>query len=133
MTLDQRRADGSAPPAPAQTAETAQTPTTEDVLRFLRNRFGDQYPEAYEHGKREFRDAVSREFGLTLGEAHDVVDALERAQRIRFRDKRGGPDTEGPRLGFFDEPRKPPAGDPVPEYAGHYWEIGREAPVPGLP
>jgi hypothetical protein len=102
-----------------------------DVVTFLRGRFGDQYPESYEHGKRELRNALRDQFGLSEGDATDLVDDMERAQTIRFRDKRGGSDSAGPRLGLFDEPRSPAGGEPEPEFAGHYWEIGRDAPVQG--
>jgi hypothetical protein len=108
-----------------------QRPQVSEVVAFLRDHFSDQYVEAYEHGKRQFAEAIARRFDLAGGEASDLVDELERSLAIRFRKKTGGPDNEGPRLGLFDEPRVPPRGEPEPEFAGHYWEIGRDAKIIG--
>ena len=100
-------------------------------MAVLRGRFGERYEESYEHGKRVFRDALAAHLDLPAGAAAHLVDELEEAQAIRFHRAAPRQEVEGPRVGLFDEPRTIPAGEPAPESAGQYWQIGQDAVVPG--
>ena len=113
------------PPEPVRGA-----PTQEDVLQCLVDRFGDQYQEPYEEGKRQFRDAIVDLFGIARDDAERTVDELEQNRSIRFHRQGVGGDVEVPRVGLFDTPETGTPDRTDREYAGRYWVIGRRDFVP---
>jgi hypothetical protein len=109
----------------ASTGRTA-TPTMEDIVGLLRSKFGMRYEESYEHGLREFEDVVSDHFGMSEGDARKILLEMEQAQVIQFLKAAAARDSEGPRVGLFDEPGAFPDGRPEPEITGRHWQIGRQ-------
>ena len=108
-------------------------PSASDVVALLRERFGDLYEESYDRGKRQFVDAVSERFGVDGVVAADLIEALEKAQTIRYQRETTGRDVPGPRVGLFDEPGPRPAERPDPGPMGRHWQIGREeSDLPGI-
>jgi hypothetical protein len=105
--------------------------TAQDLVRALREQFGDQYQQSYDEGKREFRDALVARFGIDRDQAGRLVDELEEARVIAFHHQGTGPGGEVPRVGLFDEPRTGSGASTDVEYAGRYWVIGREEVLPG--
>jgi hypothetical protein len=100
------------------------------VVRVLRDRFGDEYQESYEEGKRQFRDAIVDAFNIDRDTASSLVDDLEQALTIRFHRQGVGGDVEVPRVGLFDVPETATPERTEHEYAGRYWVIGRTDFVP---
>jgi hypothetical protein len=105
-------------------------PTTEDVVLVLQDRFGDEYQDSYEEGKRQFRDAIVDAFDVDRDTASSLVDDLEQALAIRFHRQGIGGDVEVPRVGLFDVPETATPERTEHEYAGRYWVIGRTDFVP---
>ena len=106
--------------------ERRASPTMEDIVKVLRSRFGMRYEESYEHGLREFEDVVSDHFGMDEGEARRVLQEMEQAQVLQFLKATAARDSEGPRVGLFDQPGAFPDGRPEPESTGRHWQIGRQ-------
>jgi hypothetical protein len=118
-------------PATNDAPDAAGKPTTEDVVQVLVDRFGDEYQDAYEEGKRHFRDAIVDAFGIDRKTASTLVDDLEQSGTIRFHRQGVGGDVEVPRVGLFDVPETATPDRTDREYAGRYWVIGRRDFVPG--
>jgi hypothetical protein len=125
-----RTEEGWIPPPPP-TNESHGGPTTEDIVRVLQDRFGDEYQESYEDGKRRFREAIVDAFGVKGDTASALVDDLEQSSTIRFHRQGVGADVEVPRVGLFDVPETATPSTTEREYAGRYWVIGRRDFVPG--
>ena len=117
-------------PTPPPATEVHGAPTQEDVVRCLVDRFGDQYQESYEEGKRQFRDAIVDLFGIARDDAARIVDQLELNRTIRFHRQGVGGDVEVPRVGLFDTPETGTPDRTDREFAGRYWVIGRRDFVP---
>jgi hypothetical protein len=101
-------------------------PSVDEVLASLRGRFGDWHEESYEHGKREFAEALAEAFDLDDDGATRAVDELEQAHVLRYHAGPQKDEADGPRVGLFDEPRTVPRGEPVAEPPARGWEIGRD-------
>ncbi len=118
------------PPATNEAPGVAGGPTAEDIVRMLEDRFGDEYQESYEDGKRHFRDAIVEVFDINRDTAATLVDNLEQSGTIRFHRQGVGGDVEVPRVGLFDVPETATPGRTEREFAGRYWVIGRRDFVP---
>jgi hypothetical protein len=119
------------PPPTNESRGVAGGPTTEDIVQVLQDRYGDEYQESYEEGKRQFRDAIVDAFGVERDTASALVDDLEQSGTIRFHRQGVGADVEVPRVGLFDVPETATPDRTEREYAGRYWVIGRRDFVPG--
>jgi hypothetical protein len=103
----------------------------QDVLRILREEFGTRHEQAYERGKRDFRDVLSRRLDLPSDEASSLVDDMEEAQVIRFKSagEASTREPEGPRIGLFDEPGPRQGASAEPSPGGRYWALGDDEDV----
>jgi hypothetical protein len=127
--MAQREEGSIPPPANAHSSATA-GPTVGEILRLLQDRFGDEYQESYEDGKREFRDAIVAAFHIHRDTASTLVDDMEQSGELRFHRQGVGGDVEVPRVGLFDVPETATPDRTEREYAGRYWVIGRRDFVP---
>ena len=125
-----QREEGSIPPPANAPSSAAGGPTVGEILRLLQDRFGDEYQESYEDGKREFRDAIVAAFRIHRDTASTLVDDLEQSGQLRFHRQGVGDHVEVPRVGLFDVPETATPDRTEREYAGCYWVIGRRDFVP---
>ncbi len=110
----------------AQVESRPAMPTMEEVVQFLKSRFGFRYEESYEHGISEFADALRDQFDLDGDGARRMVQELEQAQVIRYFRPSAGHWSEAPRVGLFDQPGEVDEQRPEAESTGRHWQIGRE-------
>ena len=122
--------EGSTTPPPANDPSSAAGPTVQEILRLLQDRFGDEYQESYEDGKRQFPDAIVEAFRIHRDTASTLVDDMEQSGALRFHRQGVGGDVEVPRVGLFDVPETATPDRTDREFAGRYWVIGRRDFVP---
>ena len=78
-----QREEGSIPPPANAPSSAAGGPTVGEILRLLQDRFGDEYQESYEDGKREFCDAIVASGGTeALHHVFSGPDALPTVQEL---------------------------------------------------
>jgi hypothetical protein len=102
------------------------SPTVQDVVQVLRERFSTRYQESYDHAKRQFEQVLKDQFDMGTGDARRFLDDLEKAQVLRFIGEVRDYEQPAPRIGLLDEPGEEPRSGPHREFAGRHWRIGQD-------